>query len=107
MSPLIGGYWTQVRNRFYNYPHPVLLPREEATSSPYKALTREEVQGLLRKGAVVVLPHRKRSMGFHSNLFLVTKKGGSMRLVINLKNLKQFIPEVHFKMEGMHIVKKF
>ena len=37
---------------------------------------------------------------------LNVKKGGSQRLVINLKDLNQFIPYHRFKMEGLYLLKK-
>ena len=43
--------------------------------------------------------------GFFFRLFLVPKKEGQMRPVLNLKLLNQFIYHRHFKMEGMHIVR--
>ena len=47
----------------------------------------------------------KQDQGFYSSLFLVQKKGGGLRPIINLKSLNEFIPTVHFKMVGMHTVK--
>ena len=43
--------------------------------------------------------------GFYSRLFLVLKKDGQMRPVINLRPLNQFLVHSHFKMEEMHVVK--
>ena len=58
---------------------------------------------MLRKGAVHLV-HSKGSQ-FLSNLFLVPKKDGGNRPVINLKALDSFIPYSHFKMEGLHLLK--
>ena len=45
------------------------------------------------------------SLGYHSNLFLVPKKDGRQRSVINLKFLNEFVRKEHFKMEGIHNLK--
>ena len=58
-----------------------------------------EVTELLSKGAVVetqLTPH-----SFVSQVFLVEKKDGGQRPVINLKGLNQFVRVEHFKMEGL------
>ena len=79
-------------------PHP---PRYNATQNQ---LITEEVGELLQEGAVVEVgePHG----GFYSTLFLVPKKDGGQRPVINLKALNSFILPQHFKMEGIHTLKE-
>ena len=58
-----------------------------------------EVQELLRKCAII--PARVSEDQFVSNIFSETeKKNGRFRSIINLKKLNQFIPYLHFKMEG-------
>ena len=62
-----------------------------------------EIQEMLRKG---VIQQMKSEPGeFLNNLFLVNKKDGGHRPVINVKFLNSFIPYQHFKMEGMHLIK--
>ena len=39
-----------------------------------------------------------------SQIFLLKKKGGVQRLVINLKDLNNFVKSEHFKMEGIHVL---
>ena len=64
-----------------------------------------EIKEMLRKG---VIQQVKSEPGeFLSNLFLVNKKDGSHRPVINLKFLNIFIPYQHFKMDMMHLIKDF
>ena len=56
---------------------------------------------MFNKGAIVETPNHLEGE-FISNLFLVEKKDGGKRPVINLKHLSQFISYQHFKMEGLH-----
>ena len=62
-----------------------------------------EVKAMLEKGSISKVCHSKGE--FLSSLFLISKKGGGNRPVINLKDLNWFIPYKHFKMEGLHCLK--
>ena len=53
---------------------------------------------MLEKGAISKVLHQEGE--FLSQIFLVGKKDGGNRPVINLKNLNQ-----HFKMKGLHSLK--
>jgi hypothetical protein len=59
----------------------------------------DEVKKLLAKGAIRKCSFDKSQ--FLSNLFLVPKKSGEMRSVINLKRLNTFVEYLHFKMENI------
>ena len=63
----------------------------------------EEIHSLLQKQVIQQIP--SSAEGFYSNMFLVPKKGGGQRPVINLKHLNKFVKSEHFKMEGLHTVK--
>ena len=78
-------------------------------SSPGPLRTRgchsidEEVQKLITKGAVKEVPPCMDQ--FLSQIFLLPKKDGSARLVINLRPLNQFILQAHFKMESLGMMR--
>ena len=62
-----------------------------------------EIHKLLEKGAIAVAdPFHTQE--FLSRVFLVPKTHGSKRLVINLRQLNQFVIWEHFKMESIHLV---
>ena len=58
---------------------------------------------MLKKGAIRKVQPWKGE--FVSNLFLVKKKDGGQRPVINLKQLNEYIPCRHFRMEGLQNIK--
>lgn len=97
----VGGF----KIEFLNPPTQAKRPREGSTSQAESRLIMEEVLTMVSKGAVVDVPVRERNRGFYSSLFLVPKKDGGMRPVINLKSLNAFVPPQHFKMEGIHTLK--
>ena len=55
-----------------------------------------EIDSMLQKEAICQTSHLKEES--FSNKFLLGKKGGGNRPVINLKHLNQFIPYQHFIM---------
>ena len=79
-------------------PHPPVYPLEQTQ------LISTELEELLQKGAIVEVVNPQG--WFYSVLFLVPKKDGGQRPVINLKALNQFVQAQHFKMEGVHSVKE-
>ena len=75
-----------------NKPHGIVFSDDE------KKLIDLEVQKMLQKGAI---RHASFNPGqFVSNLFIIPKKSGDLRPVINLKRLDEFVQYHHFKMEG-------
>ena len=59
---------------------------------------REEVCSLLSKGAIrEILPHQKR-LGFYSRYFLVKKKGGGARPILDLRGLNKHLKSFKFRM---------
>ena len=69
------------------------------------AQIQEEISSLREKGAISVVadPSHSQTEGqFVSTLFLVPKKNGNMRPVINLEALNKWVETPHFKMEGLY-----
>lgn len=52
-----------------------------------------------------MVPRGELHQGFVSSIFLVPKKEGGQRPIVNLRPLNRFIPYEHFKMEGIHMLK--
>ena len=94
----VSGY----RLEFRDQPQQSHRPETMESRHQAKAIS-EEIQKLEEKGAIREINNDKE--GFYSRLFLVPKKDGQMRPVINLRPLNQFLVHNHFKMEGMHVVR--
>ena len=62
----------------------------------------QEVGELLAKGAKIEVCLTSQS--YVSKIFLVEKKRGGLRPVINLKDLNNFVKMEHFKVEGLHLL---
>ena len=98
----VQGY----RIEFISTPIQTRQPLPTVMSSDELDCMEQEVRDLLGKEAVssVPLSYAKQNC-FLSNMFLVPKKDGGQRPVVNLKNLNSFVKEEHFKMEGIHTLK--
>ena len=74
-------------------------------SGEMQALISAEVETLLGKGAIREVEHLGTKEGFFSRIFVIPKKGGQFRLVVNLRPLNRFIEYQHFKLESIHLVR--
>ena len=74
----------------------VSFPTYRADSPRAKAL-RQEIEGMLAKGALEIA--RDRGPGFYSHLFRVEMAFGGWRPVINLSHLNEFVQLTPFKVE--------
>ena len=89
------GYWIPFDRLPPLSERPLSLPAYSPQSIRGVALT-QELQNLLRKGAVEPVP---LSPGFYSRLFLVQKASGSWRPIIDLSTLNEYITSARFHME--------
>ena len=58
-------------------------------------LMQQEMNKLVKKGAITPVP--PTPTGFYIRLFLVPKKGGSFRPVIDSSHVNKFMANEHFK----------
>lgn len=96
----VRGYFIE----FHSLPQQSQKPCSPTFNQSQQQLIEQEVEQLLLKEVVRELPSLPVG-GFYSTLFLVPKKDGGQRPVINLKCLNAFIEAPHFKMEGIHTLK--
>lgn len=80
------------------------LPTGCIMSQDMEAVCDQEIKLLLEKGANARVSSDKTD-GFISNLFVIPKKSGGWRPIINLKHLNSFVQYRQFKMEGLDCVK--
>ena len=62
---------------------------------------QDEVSAMLSKGAIEEVSSSHPRRGFFSRLFLVRKRNGGWRPVINLSRLNRFVQTPHFRMETL------
>lgn len=75
------------------------IPMSRTSDKEKCRLLSEEVLTLLQKGVIEELSPHLLTPGFYSRLFLVPKKTGGMRPVIDLSILNTYLLVPHFKME--------
>ena len=86
---------------FLENPEKGKSPNSPVLNQKESKLVKDELKEMLLKGAIQ--PVSPCTNQYLSNFFLVSKRDGGKRPVINLKHLKNFIPYQHFKMEGLNL----
>lgn len=69
----------------------------------FEEIIRTEIEALLQKKAIEI-SHLRKGI-FLSPMFVVPKKNGKMRPVLDLRELNQYIHYQHFKMENLNTVR--
>ena len=84
---------------FDSIPNQIACPNRMFTNAKESQIVAAEIGKLLNKGVIHKVMHTEGE--FLSNVFIRPKKDGSYRLILNLKNLNQFITYKHFKMDTL------
>lgn len=66
----------------------------------------EEINTLLEKHVIESVPRDEVRHGFYSTIFVVPKRQGGLRPILNLRPLNQLIIPKHFKMETLRSIMK-
>ena len=69
-------------------------------------VVRKEVEELLKKQAIERVPNSQIGTGYYNTFFLVTKKDGGFRTILNLKKLNSHLKVPHFKMETFRNIRR-
>jgi len=77
------------------YPVQAVLPNPPMLKQHEESNMNQEIDKLLSKGAVEIVKHCPGE--FISNMFLIPKKTGDLRPVINLKPLNEFVKKSTLK----------
>lgn len=64
----------------------------------------EKIESLLEKHAIKIVPKTLEGQGFYSTFFVVPKRDGYYRPILNLKPLNIFLQNQHFKMEYLRSI---
>ena len=91
-----SGYKIEFRTEPFQT-HPRITPVPKILEK--REIIQKEFNSLLENEAI--RPVQEIQGEFISTIFLISKKTGGMRPIINLKPLNQFIQTIHFKMETL------
>ena len=80
----------------------VFVPQQRSFGAKEDAFINDKVEELLQKGVIEHTKHEKGEV--ISTIFLVEKKDGGFRLILNLKPFNAQMDNIHFKMETLENV---
>jgi hypothetical protein len=89
---------------FSSTPPPFSRIRETQVRLSQIPVLENEISKLLKKRAIELVPLGDEKDGFYSTFFLVPKKSGELRPILNLKPLNRFIHTTKFRMETLTMV---
>jgi ribonuclease HI len=91
---------------FVRRPSFVAVKETKVSKLEHVKVIQHEVAELLRKQAIELVPVAQEKAGFYSTFFVVPKKSGELRPILNLRHLNRFLAKKHFKMETLQAIIK-
>jgi hypothetical protein len=91
----VNGYSIE----FDSDPSQTFIPKPIKFNDTDSVIIDNEIGELLKKGIIELVTTGDDNDEFISNIFVRPKKNGKFRVILNLKQLNQFIEYQHFKME--------
>jgi hypothetical protein len=88
-----------VKIDFISPPFQTMAGRNMKMGKIQSEICAKEVESLLEKGAIE--PIVSSTEGFISGLFVIPKRSGGFRPIVNLKSLNKFVRPENLKMEGI------
>lgn len=100
LSTIQQGYLIE----FHRPPHDHFVPSPRSPRHKKHHLMQKAIQHLLEIGAIEPVPSSDVFKGCYSVLFIVPKKDGSWRAVLDLKWVNKFITKRRFRMETLRSI---
>lgn len=100
LSVMREGYQLDFLEKF-----PFIGVKETKVSAKNLSIYQKEIDSLLEKGVIIPVSVNNTLKGFYSTFFfLVKKKTGGLRPVINLRPLNKYLRKIHFNMNTLSTV---
>uniref|UniRef100_A0AAV2M5I6 ribonuclease H n=1 Tax=Knipowitschia caucasica TaxID=637954 RepID=A0AAV2M5I6_KNICA len=104
VSTMTQGYRIQFLRKPPTSVSPLVVTQ---VHSEHRAVLLSEISTLLEKKAIREVPPGDRQVGFYSRYFLIPKKDGNLRPILDLRGLNRFIRPLRCKMLTVSRVRQF
>ncbi|XP_042320541.1 uncharacterized protein LOC121929246 [Sceloporus undulatus] len=97
LDPVRQGY----KLEFHHVPRDLFIPSPKSSDPDQHRLLLEAIDHLVAIQAIEPVPDDQKGLGCYSAFFLVPKKNGSWRAILNLRPVNQFVRKRKFRMETL------
>ncbi|CAN2390178.1 Reverse transcriptase (RNA-dependent DNA polymerase), partial [Pristimantis euphronides] len=89
---------------FWTHPPPCFFQSVPPVASAKASALFKAVDALLLRRVIVPVPQHDQFRGLYSNLFVIPKKDGSIRPILDLRDLNRYVKVRLFQMESLRLV---